>query len=222
MKKHIKLLALPAFLFTLLFSGCFDIEEEYWFNKDGSGSAEYRVDLSQVMDMMEMMKDMMPDSLNENNDKFDLKDSTTVMKLRSIPGISNVKNLNDVENNIMSYSFDFANIQALNNSMNHVSGDLQMGEETESEETFEWFSWSKGNFSRKEKARPDTPEDLEMAKSMLQDGSYAVKYHFEQKVKKSSNNAYEKGEDGKSISLKMSLLEMVTNEKHVATNVKIK
>ena len=48
------------FFLALLLSSCGDMTEEYWLEEDGSGRAEFTMDLEPIIDFMEMM---MPDSI---------------------------------------------------------------------------------------------------------------------------------------------------------------
>lgn len=50
-----------ALLLSLcLCAGCFDITEEFWFNKDHSGRYEMSIDLASMGQMMSMMQQMVP------------------------------------------------------------------------------------------------------------------------------------------------------------------
>ncbi len=47
-----KALSWALLLFVLLMQGCLTIEENYTFKKDGSGTMEYVVDMSEMADLM--------------------------------------------------------------------------------------------------------------------------------------------------------------------------
>ena len=54
MPRNTRLLALLALL--VAFTGCITIEENYTFKKDGSGTMEYVVDMSEIGDMLKAME----------------------------------------------------------------------------------------------------------------------------------------------------------------------
>jgi len=81
-------------LLTALFlSGCINITEEIFLEKNGSGKYAMTMDLEKAVEMMDMLKSFAPDSLagdmKEGNILDSVKDNFKVFD--SIPGITNVK-----------------------------------------------------------------------------------------------------------------------------------
>lgn len=123
------------FLLLIAFTGCITIEENYNFKKDGSGTMEYVVDMSQIGDMMKAFESMGEGKGKGKKDEelgqLDLKDE--VAALKSVPGVKKVK-VNDKEKFVQKVSFQFADINALNAALN-----VLMKDSTGREHTF--FTW---------------------------------------------------------------------------------
>ncbi|MBP8824823.1 MAG: hypothetical protein KBH07_14365 [Flavobacteriales bacterium] len=118
-----------AMSLVLLASGCLTIEENYTFKKDGSGTMEYVVDLSQ---MAEMMK-----SFGDGKDKGELMESGSgekVAQLKHVDGVKKVKLKREKDGYVERISFAFADVAALNRALN-----VLMPDSTGVEQTF--FTW---------------------------------------------------------------------------------
>lgn len=155
-------------LFAL--SSC-SIEEEIHFNKDYSGSLKRTFDMRQMISMVESMKSMKSESdssetseeepsLPEMLSQADSlnKQSGFTQKLSEIEGISNA-NFKADEAGVISFSFDFANIEALNKGynvlreMNNTNNMANLGNDLNS-----------GNFNigeppSEEEAETETPKE---------------------------------------------------------------
>ncbi|HEX2901565.1 MAG TPA: hypothetical protein VHS96_17770 [Bacteroidia bacterium] len=221
-------------------SSCFDIFEEYEFNADGSGKATMIVDVSKMVDMMSAFGDAM-DSTGEGGDKsmdqmFD--ENETYNMLKSLPGITNVQNLNDKEKKQIGYSFEFKDIEALNSAQVArgtdfgMGGALGMGEdesaETEKENS---FAYTGKKFVRKldMKMDPQESEDdeekqyAEMAMMMFKDAKYNVKYTFERSVKKvKGNEAALVGADKKSVTIENNFKDLLDGTATMNTEIRLK
>ena len=136
-----RLLGLLLVFSTLV--GCITIEENYTFKKNGSGTMEYVVDMSQFGEMMKAFESMSdgkdkgkkPDGL----DKLDLKDEMAALK--GIPGIKKVK-VKSKDEYVQRLSFAFADLTALNAALNVLLKDT-----TGQENTF--FTWEGNTLVRK-------------------------------------------------------------------------
>lgn len=123
-----------ALLVVLAFTGCITIEENYTFKKDGSGTMEYVVDMSEIGDMMKAFEEM-----DKSGDKKDAADMGTmdmkakVADLKKVPGIKKVK-VNDKQKYVQRLKFAFADVNALNAALNQL-----MPDSTGTQHTF--FTW---------------------------------------------------------------------------------
>ncbi|MGC9341584.1 MAG: hypothetical protein ACP5E3_02700, partial [Bacteroidales bacterium] len=82
MKKLVWVFVSVGFLFL---SSCITIFESYKFNRDGSGSMEYLIDLSELQSLMEVFSD----SLVINDLNFGESFEIAVPELNGMKGISN-------------------------------------------------------------------------------------------------------------------------------------
>ncbi len=122
MKKRILSFAIIAAATALLFS-CV-IKQELHFNKDFSGSYKYTYDFTEYVNYMGDMEEEEAegeDSLAITNEDFEEYLSIVVSELKSIDGINDVKYLNDADNGLVYFSYDFDNVEALNSGLVYSS-----------------------------------------------------------------------------------------------------
>jgi len=118
----------------LLFTGCLTIEEHYTFKKDGSGTMEYVVDLSEMGVLMESFSEMGEGSKDDKGQGMGAMEmGPQVEALKSVPGISKVK-LNTKKKWVQRISFSFKNVTALNAALNELMRDS-------SGTKYEFFRW---------------------------------------------------------------------------------
>lgn len=113
-----------AFLCGLfMLSGCLTIEENYTFKKDGSGTMEYVVDLSEMADLMKGLPGGKNNAKNtdEGTGAMDLSDN--LAKLKSLPGISRVKLKKEKDGFVQRLSFKFKDLASLNGALNQLMPD---------------------------------------------------------------------------------------------------
>lgn len=113
-----------AFLVGLvLFTGCLTIEENYTFKKNGSGTMEYVVDLSELGKMMESFSEMGEAKQEGEMDGMGAMDMTEqIGALKTIPGVSKVK-LDKKKEWVQKVSFSFTDVSALNAALNVLMRD---------------------------------------------------------------------------------------------------
>ncbi len=118
-------------------TACFDIQENLFLKKDGSGTFSFVVDMSQMKSMMAMFDDAgkafsgkedSQDKKNKSkkksaNDKLSSTFEITRRKLINTEGISNVKIIDDTTSYTFGIRFDFKNIAVLNEGMNKLFDD---------------------------------------------------------------------------------------------------
>jgi hypothetical protein len=222
-KLNMKKIWIPIVSLSLFLTGCINITEELFLEKEGSGKYVTTINIEKLQEMMEMMKTYATDSLQETDLSATMQDSiqTMVNDLSKIPGITEVKNENPDKNTIV-VSFRFKDINALNAALQKRSGKSANGE---------YFSYSNGSFSCNDKsisgmgnmmselsnnadslATGDMPKmDPEEMKSMMKMLDWSMKmktiYHFPSKVTNYSNKTAKLSEDGKTITLELDLLD---------------
>lgn len=236
MRKYFKSLVALALIVTGIgFSSCFDIMEEYHFNADGSGTAKMMIDVSQMVNMMEAFGSAL-DSTGEGDksmeEMFDKNES--IETLKKLPGIRNIVNLNDKEKKIIGYSYEFANIEALNNAiiagrdnlgLGEMLGTGEMNTESDNENS---FSLVKKKFKRTmdmTMAEDDESEEaqyMEMAMAMFKEAKYTTVYSFDRKIKKVKNAAALIGADGKHVTIENNLADLMQGKASNTSEIRLK
>lgn len=259
--KNLKNLMLAALVLgATTLTGCLHIIEEATFHNNGSGSYKMTFDMSELKGMMDMMKGMGGDQAataptdstmsdggdytppatapeEEANPMGGLGEqfSGVAESLKNLPGISNVVEINDTTAFNFGYSFDFADVAALNRALKIVGKDKF---DAKNEETFKFNGKSferlnVGDMSaeiKKAMSEGSDEEDADasqadMMKMFFADMSYKQVYHFpDRMVKKADNKLGEIGDGGHTltISLKPFDEEQQKQKASVAAKVKLK
>lgn len=148
MKPHVThplgLPRLAALAIIVLLSGCLTIEEHYTFKKDGSGTMEYVMDMSELGGMLEMLANDEEEGggksarkgkkEKDGNDKMLSGMEEQAEQLKALPGIKKVKLKLEKDGYLGRISFAFADVGALNGALNVLMPDSANGEQ-------EFFRW---------------------------------------------------------------------------------
>lgn len=226
MLKLIKRFKTTALLVLLPFmlSSCFEVSEEYYFENDGSGNATFTIDLSQSIGMLKLMQGM--DSSGGTNQVDSLFENKAVLEtLSSIDGIYNVKNLSDTNTGIISYSYSFKNIEALNNALASKGSNNALGMGGNQEGGVNKFVKNGKTITRTlffPKSQEEPSEEDAMSEAFLEDATWKVTYHFSNKVKKASgaNTTLEK--DKKTVVSTTKLLDFSKGKSNLNCTIKLK
>lgn len=193
--------------FFLLFSltGCFEISEEITLKKNGSGTYAFTLDMSQIVSMAKAFEEAAKDSTDTEEEKNTkgkdeelFADSEEgLAELEAVAGITNVTQKADSEEGILSFSFDFRDIDALNAAFKAMSKNSEEGKALKTDV----FAYKKGKLVRKpaenfmvdnivssaaEGAGGDDSQS-EMVKSMFKSGKYTLRIKVPRKVRKFDN-----------------------------------
>lgn len=211
-------------LTTLIFAGCFDIKEEIFLEKNGSGKYITTIDMTQLKDMLEMLKTMMPDSVKESTDELKGLNSMDSIQniwkdIDKVAGVTDVKRIKKADM-IYEISFRFADIKALNTAMTKKSKS-----EDSVKVSGDFYSFSAGQFACNDTSfggmgdlmkgmnggigneGDSTAMALNMMKGLMGDMKYTSIYHLPGKVNSFSNKNAKLSEDGKTITLEINLSE---------------
>lgn len=122
-------------------TGCLTIEENYTFKKNGGGTMEYVIDLSELGEMMKSFSEMGEDGGEKKDEGLGTMDmNEEVAALKSIPGISKVK-LDTKKDWVQRLKFSFKDITALNAALNVLMPDSSGQPHT-------FFAWEGGTLVR--------------------------------------------------------------------------
>lgn len=240
---------------ALALTGCLHIIEEATFKNDGSGTYQMTLDMSEMKGMMDMFKSMGDEMPKEEGAGEDASDeapdmggapdngitqmgselSSVAQSLKGVQGLSNIREVSDTASFRFGYSFDFANVAALNNAMKVIH------KEKYDSKVEEVFRFKGGNFERltsadlgeeMKRALAESEEndeggavDADMLKTFFADMTYKQVYHFpDSKVKKSTNTLSEISSDGHTLSITLKPFdeEQLKSKPSVGTAVKLK
>lgn len=201
-------------------TGCFDLQENVFLNKDGSGKFSFVVNLSEF----KMMADMFDES-EETKGDFTLKNSSTgklnssfvstIKKLEKTKGISDIKTIEDTVNYTFGLSFNFKDVYALNKAMNRLFEDDSITSNT-TETTFFVIKNkqfirldvldSKSIFGKTTSMSNTNTKKTEnsffSASKLFETISYTSNYEFEQTIDSINNNSAILSNNLKKVSLK--------------------
>lgn len=234
---------------SMALTGCLHIVEEVTFKNNGSGTYKMTLDMSEIKSMMEMFKGMAADSLSGDSTGVSMEPagdngmgemgkqlSDVASTLKGVEGLSNVKEINDTTAFSFGYSFDFANVAALNKAMKLIN------KEKYDSKVEEVYKFNGKNFERlatgdlgeeikKALAESDDAElemeggGMDMLKTFFADMTYKQIYHFpERSVKKSSNELSSISDNGHTLTIELKPFDEEQQKKklNVGTQVKLK
>lgn len=119
------LLRMAALALIVLATGCLTIEENYTFKKDGSGTMEYVVDMSDMKGMADMFGnqgDKKSGKKTDDDGPFTGTDAK-VASLKKLEGVRKVKLKNEQDGFVQRISFAFKDVDALNRALNVLMPD---------------------------------------------------------------------------------------------------
>lgn len=197
---------------TLFLSGCLRITEELFLEADGSGRYETRIDASKMLEMMEMVKNFLPDSLRNTPELSGAGLNDSLLGLSSeldrIPGIYAVERRKQ-DGGVQVISFKFRDVQALNRAMRMRSVPASTGTSANSVNI---YTFQKGRLVWNNPL-PDAMGDLsgvmpadqgvspDMLRNMAGDLTFTTILHLPGKITDHTNKKATLGEDGRTITM---------------------
>ena len=232
---------------SLLLTGCLHIVEEVTFQKDGKGSYKMMLDMSELKGMMDMFKNMAPDSTavaegetppaaeGGGNEMVQMGEqlSGVSSSLKNVEGITNVVEINDTTNFQFGYTFNFTSVDALNKAIKVINKEKYDSKVEDvfkfSGKSFERLAESDLGEELKKALSEGEDEDMEgnaeMMKMFFADMTYKQIYHFpDREIKKSTNELSEVGDDGHTLTITLKPFdeEQQKKKQSVGTEVKLK
>jgi hypothetical protein len=209
MKRYFNTLLLIA---CLTLTSCLQITEELFLESDGSGRYISRIDAGKMMEMMEMVKNFLPDSLRNSPELSGsgLNDSifSSWPELDKIPGITGIHRTKE-PGNVNIISFEFKNLEALNKAL--YAKQVANPKEPRPD-SLTVFTLQKGRLIWNNPL-PDAMGDIsaampadqgmspDMLKNMAGDMTYTTILHLPGKVTDHTNRIAKIGEDGRTITM---------------------
>lgn len=247
-KSVLALLAVGA----LTLSSCLHILEEVTFRDSGKGSYKMMMDMSEVKGMMEMMKGMAPTDSTGNGgmempgaggsemSQMGKGLSDVAASLKNVQGITNVVETNDTTDFKFGYTFDFADVTALNRALKVINKEKYQSKDEEmykfTGKSFERLGAGDiGEEMKKAMSENSGAEEggeegggemgMDMIKNFFADMSYKQIYHFpDREIKKQDNALGEISEDKHTLTITLKPFDEEQQKKKVtvATAVKLK
>jgi hypothetical protein len=212
-----KVLKILAFLILLTYSSC-TIVQEYHFNKDFSGSTHLSIDMASFMQMMAGM-DSTGSSTLSMKDSLNLVFSESAKKLEEI-GIKNIKLGWEDSSDVLYMTYDFDNIETLNNAINSSNSQNAALSNTISNKPHTYFSKKGKALTYKgPKSEKDPTKEME---SMSEYYQYDIIFTFDRKVKKLDNPNFSLSPDRKKVELKGSMLKILKSDFNSDITFKLK
>lgn len=217
---------LGLFLLFIAFTGCITIEENYTFKKDGSGTMEYVVDMSELGEMMkafENMGDKKDGKADDSMDGLDLKDELAALK--AVPGIKKVK-VNDKDKFVQKLTFAFADVTALNAALNLLLEDSTGGAHT-------FFTWEGNTLVRTNNDHAkqigmgmgkEDPADTTDMSQMLEAMKYKYSFAFAEEIAGTSaaEAMTKESPNGKQVKLGTDFSAIAKDEKALDLRIELK
>lgn len=210
---------------VFLLSGCFEIVEDITLRKNGSGTFSYTINLSQSKARLDGILKLDSTSgyrvpRKKEIDENILKAKTTLEKS---PGITNVTTSSDWLNYIFTLKFDFNSVNNLNLAVETVSAELA-SDHKRIPEAADNFAFTGKTFDRKSHydAKVQSPKLTAQDKEILKDATYACIFRFEDMVVTNSNKDAKVSKSGKSVMLKLNMLQLATGQKSIVNKTILK
>lgn len=197
---------------ALLFTSCLTVTETYTFKKNGSGTMEYTLDMSEMASLLAMA------GQEDGGDATSEISMERIGKeLEGISGISGVSYKDDKDTYVFKLSFKFNSLKALNEALAYVISNKGEEAETESEAYFTM----EGNTIVYHRSSTNAPlgdelmggEDAESMYSILE----SMKYNLNFSLPRSAAVVYTVGE-ATSGGKKNREVNVVANFREVAEN----
>lgn len=212
-------------LFTVFFLGltsCLTIYEKYTINRDGSGTFEYIIDLSELYSMMETFAS--EEDMNQvKNSDFGESFRQVIPELKDVQGISKIEETGNPANYVYGIKFDFGDVIALNKAMA-----LLLDDNSESEieyvniekKKFVRYHKTSNEFSKEALLGEEGVTDESMMKGVLEGMKYKIIVNLPRKVKSVQTRALnEKGEDG-FVEIEANFNSMLEDNEYLKTVIK--
>jgi len=209
--------------------------EEVHFKNDGSGTYNFKIDMSE---MMQEMKDLgtkdstavskvmdttfiFKDILEEKKDSIAQLSEEDQASLRAISDMKlHIHSDDEKGKMLMAFGLNFKNVSEMKNIEERLSKAMSVNKKKAEGPAFNksnvTFNFDGKNFTRKTIAKDLSQEELEevdkgieQSSSFLEGSTYKLIYHFEKKIKNVSYKDYKISKDGKTLTIEVPMDSLV-------------
>ncbi len=196
--KPLFLFIISVFLLTAT-TGCFDFYEEITYHRNGSGTYLFKVDMSELKDMVDLLSEMGDDSTKAENGnsmansfgELEHAFDDLAGKARHIEGISGFRAINDTSKYIFGFSVDFKNLTALDLFLHEYSKEIPSYVKTFEGKRRKLIRNKEGTIAAAmaNALASDEFKDQKEVLALFEDVKVHTVFNFDRKVKSVSNPA---------------------------------
>ncbi|MCT4699977.1 hypothetical protein [Tenacibaculum haliotis] len=220
---HKKRLLFSLLISLFLFTSCFEFVEEISFNKDGSGSATFTINLSKSKTKIASI--MLLDSVNgykvpsKNTIRKEL--NKIVEKIKTTKGIHTVKNTLNFEEFIVTVSCNFDTVDALNTVLSTFSSKR----DALAIKKHKHFKYDNINKTFVRSHHFNIGKAFQNAKmkdrKVFETASYTSVYRFESAVKSCTNQQAKIAKSKKAVMLRVNAQDIITNKQTIKNKIQL-
>ena len=207
----------------LLLQSCFEIIEQVFIHKDGSGTFQLVINMSKSKTKLSSIMKMKTVNGHDVPTKEEVtKKITDIEKTVSkTVGISKVKTTIDFDNYIATLSCSFIKVNNLNTAVKNI-GEKENSKDKAIEKTFEYDEPNKV-FSRLNKfLLKDGYQKMSNAdREIFATANYTSIFRFDTEVAASSNKESKLSANKKAVLLKLNALDIMTNKKSIENKINL-
>ncbi len=215
--RYILLMILPL----LFLSSCLTVYEKYTLNRDGSGTMEYLIDMSELQSLMQAFSDSTMEGMKSL--EVDQSFREFIPGLRAIQGISNVRLTGDAAHYIYGIKYDFTGQEALNKALATI-----LDEKNESSarfvelkrKRFTRLPLTSSEFSSGGLFGGNDSTDNSMASRMLDAMDYNISVTFPKRVRKVKSDADISREGDRTVTIRATFNQIIQNSDFLKTEIK--
>lgn len=210
-------------MILFLFTSCFEFVEEISFNKDGSGSATFTLNLSK--NKTKLASIMLLDSVNgykvPSKSTIRKKVAEVVQKIKKTKGVHNVNSTLDLDEFILAISCDFDNVEAINNVLVAFSSKKQ----AQAIKKQQHFTYNKKSKTFVRSHHFDIGREFQKTKmkdrKVFETATYTGVYRFDDLVQLSANKQSKISKSKKAVMLRVKAQDIITNKYTIKNKIQL-
>jgi hypothetical protein len=215
-----KIASLLLLIFPILFSSCFEIVEQVFLKKDGSGNFQLVINLSKSKTKLNSIITMKTVNGHDVPSKAEIKQKIDEIEktVAKTSGITNVKTSTDFDNYIFTLNCNFAKLNQLNNVVKSLSDKEKNNKYVEKSYNYDAAT---NLFERLNKIslKDDYKKMSNADKEIFTTANYTSIYKFENSIAAASNKDAKLSPSKKAIMLKLNALDIITDKKSIENKI---
>ncbi|WP_420552265.1 hypothetical protein [Tenacibaculum aiptasiae] len=210
-------------MILFLFTSCFEFVEEISFNKDGSGSVTFTLNLSK--NKTKLASIMLLDSINgykvPSKSAIRKKVAEVVQKIKKTKGVHNVNSTLDLDEFILAISCSFDNVEAINNVLVAFSSKKQ----AQAIKKQQHFTYNKKSKTFVRSHHFDIGREFQKTKikdrKVFETATYTGVYRFDDLVQSSTNKQSKISKSKKAVMLRVKAQDIITNKYTIKNKIQL-